>query len=241
VSIAGVTHAVPDPFLVLATQNPIESEGVYSLPEAQRDRFLLKVHIDYPTPMQELEIVRRMGIDPPRPDPALEIEQLLELQRRADSVYVDPAITWYAVSLVFATRNPVDQGFDDLVPLISFGASPRATLGLVAGARALALIRGRTYALPQDVYDLAPEVLRHRMVLSYEALADGIDPDAVIDRIVTSIPIPRIAPTQDRVPVTPVADLIDAADAGDAAGDAGGGPEPAEPADPEPGEGLRSA
>src|SRR4029077_585107 len=105
---------------------------------------------------------------------------------------------------------PAEQGFEDLVPLISFGASPRATLGLVAGSRALALIRGRTYVLPQDIYDLAPEALRHRVVLSYEALADGIDPDAVIDRIVTSIPIPRITPTQDRAPITPVGGLIDA-------------------------------
>ncbi|MFI5047166.1 MAG: AAA family ATPase [Acidimicrobiia bacterium] len=198
VSIAGITHAVPDPFLVLATQNPIESEGVYALPEAQRDRFLLKVCIDYPTPMQELEIVRRMGVDPPRPDPALKLRQLLDLQRLADAVYVDPAITWYAVSLVFATRTPADQGFDDLVPLIAFGASPRATLGLVAGSRALALVRGRTYVLPQDVYDLAPEVLRHRIVLSYEALADGVEADHIIDRIVTSIATPRITPGQDR-------------------------------------------
>ena len=197
VSIAGITHQVPNPFLVLATQNPIESEGVYALPEAQRDRFLLKVHIDYPTPMQELEIVRRMGVDPPKPDPALTVGELLDLQRLADLVYVDPAITWYAVSLVFATRTPAEQGFDDLVPLVAFGASPRATLGLVAGSRALALIRGRTYVLPQDVYDLAPEVLRHRIVLSYEALADGIEADHVIERIVTSIATPRVSPGQD--------------------------------------------
>jgi MoxR-like ATPase len=233
VSIAGVTHRVPDPFLVLATQNPIESEGVYALPEAQRDRFLLKVHIDYPTPMQELEIVRRMGIDPPRPDPALKLKQLLELQHMADAVYVDPAITWYAVSLVFATRVPADQGFADLVPFISFGASPRATLGLVAGARALALIRGRTYVLPQDVYDLAPEVLRHRVVLSYEALADGIDPDVVIDRIITAIPIPRITPAQGSVPVTAAHGLPGVVD--------GAREEPAGIEEPVPDEGLRSA
>jgi MoxR-like ATPase len=200
VSIAGITHPVPDPFLVLATQNPIESEGVYALPEAQRDRFLLKVHIDYPTPMEELEIVRRMGVHPPSPDRALEADQLLELQQLADAVYVDPSITWYAVSLVFATRAPAEQGFDDLAPLVSFGASPRATLGLVAGARALALIRGRTYVLPQDVYDIAPEVLRHRIVLSYEALADGVDPDTVIERIMTAIPVPRVTPSQARAP-----------------------------------------
>jgi MoxR-like ATPase len=200
VSIAGITHAVPEPFLVLATQNPIESEGVYALPEAQRDRFLLKVQIGYPTPMEELEIVRRMGVDPPSPEPALDVDELLELQRLADAVYVDPAVTWYAVSLVFATRNPTEQGFDDLAPLVAFGASPRATLGLVAGARALALVRGRTYVLPQDVYDIAPEVLRHRVVLSYEALADGIEADHIVERILTAIPLPRVSPGQDRDP-----------------------------------------
>jgi MoxR-like ATPase len=200
VSIAGITHAVPDPFLVLATQNPIESEGVYTLPEAQRDRFLLKVVIGYPTPMEELEIVNRMGINPPSPEPALHVEELLDLQRLTEEVYVDPAVTWYAVSLVFATRAPREQGFDDLVPFIAFGASPRATLGLVAAGRALALIRGRTYVLPQDVYDVAPEVLRHRVVLSYEALADGVDADHVVDRIITAIQLPRITPGQDREP-----------------------------------------
>ena len=198
VSIAGITHPVPEPFLVLATQNPIESEGVYALPEAQRDRFLLKVVIGYPTPMEELEIVRRMGVDAPSPEPALDISELLELQRLTDTVYVDPAVVWYAVSIVFATRAPGDQGFDDLVPLLAYGASPRATLGLVAAARALALIRGRTYVLPQDVYDVAPEVLRHRIVLSYEALADGVDADHVVQRIVTAIQMPRIAPGQAR-------------------------------------------
>jgi MoxR-like ATPase len=200
VSIAGITHAVPDPFLVLATQNPIESEGVYALPEAQRDRFLLKVVIDYPTPMEELEIVNRMGVNPPEPEPALDAAELLELQRLTDAVYVDPAVTWYAVSLVFATRAPIEQGFDDLAPLIAFGASPRATLGLVSASRALALIRGRTYVLPQDVYDVAPEVLRHRIVLSYEALADGIEADHIVDRILTAIQLPRISPGQEREP-----------------------------------------
>ena len=162
VSIAGVTHLVPDPFLVLATQNPIESEGVYLLPEAQRDRFLMKVVVGYPTPTEELEIVTRMGVDPPTPEPVLDADALRDLQSAVDGIYVDPAVIWYAVSLVFATRAPKDQGFVDLEPLIAYGASPRATLGLVAAGRALALIRGRTYVLPQDVYDIAPEVLRHR-------------------------------------------------------------------------------
>jgi MoxR-like ATPase len=200
VSIAGITHVVPEPFLVLATQNPIESEGVYALPEAQRDRFLLKIVIGYPTPMEELEIVHRMGTDPPAPVAALDTEELLGLQRLTDAVYVDPAVVWYAVSLVFATRQPTEQGFSDLEPLIAYGASPRATLGLVAAGRALALIRGRTYVLPQDIYDVAPEVLRHRLVLSYDALADGVDADQVVDRIVTAIQMPRITPGQARDP-----------------------------------------
>jgi MoxR-like ATPase len=202
VSIAGVTHLVPDPFLVLATQNPIESEGVYLLPEAQRDRFLMKVVVGYPTPTEELEIVTRMGVDPPSPEPVLDADALRNLQRAVDGIYVDPAVIWYAVSLVFATRAPKDQGFVDLEPMIAYGASPRATLGLVAAGRALALIRGRTYVLPQDVYDIAPEVLRHRLVLSYEALADGVEADDLVNRIVTAIQLPRIAPSQERVPGT---------------------------------------
>src|SRR5436190_8778181 len=187
VSIAGSRYDVPNPFLVLATQNPIESEGVYLLPEAQRDRFLMKVVVGYPTPTEELEIVTRMGVDPPSPEAVLDADGLVELQRSVDGIYVDPAVIWYAVSLVFATRAPKDQGFVDLEPLIAYGASPRATLGLVAAGRALALIRGRTYVLPQDVYDIAPEVLRHRLVLSYEALADGVEADDLVNRIITAI------------------------------------------------------
>jgi MoxR-like ATPase len=200
VSIAGMRYDVPDPFLVLATQNPIESEGVYLLPEAQRDRFLMKVVVGYPTPTEELEIVTRMGVDPPTPEAVLDSSALVRLQRAADAIYVDPAVIWYAVSLVFATRAPREQGFHDLEPLIAYGASPRATLGLVAAGRALALIRGRTYVLPQDVYDVAPEVLRHRLVLSYEALAEGVDADHVVNRVITAIQLPRIAPSQDRIP-----------------------------------------
>jgi MoxR-like ATPase len=208
VSIAGSRYDVPNPFLVLATQNPIESEGVYLLPEAQRDRFLMKVVVGYPTPTEELEIVTRMGVDPPTPEAVLDATALLELQRAADGIYVDPAVVWYAVSLVFATRAPRDQGFTDLEPLIAYGASPRATLGLVAAGRALALIRGRTYVLPQDVYDIAPEVLRHRLVLSYEALADGVDADRIVNRVITAIQLPRIAPSQERVPGTRAAGLV---------------------------------
>jgi MoxR-like ATPase len=212
VSIAGITYDVPDPFLVLATQNPIESEGVYLLPEAQRDRFLMKVVVGYPTPTEELEIVTRMGVDPPSAESVLDAAALTDLQRAADGIYVDPAVIWYAVSLVFATRAPRDQGFADLEQLIAYGASPRATLGLVAAGRALALIRGRTYVLPQDVYDVAPEVMRHRLVLSYEALADGVDADHVVNRIITAIQLPRIAPSQERIPGSRLAGPVAAVD-----------------------------
>jgi len=199
---------------VLATQTPIESEGVYLLPEAQRDRFLMKVVVGYPTPTEELEIVTRMGVDPPSPEAVLDAAALVDLQRAADGIYVDPAVIWYAVSLVFATRAPRDQGFADLEQLIAYGASPRATLGLVAAGRALALIRGRTYVLPQDVYDVAPEVLRHRLVLSYEALADGVEADHVVNRIITAIQLPRIAPSQERIPGARVAGPVAMVDEG---------------------------
>jgi MoxR-like ATPase len=168
----------------------------------------MKVVVGYPTPTEELEIVTRMGVDPPTPEAVLDATALLELQRAADGIYVDPAVVWYAVSLVFATRAPRDQGFTDLEPLIAYGASPRATLGLVAAGRALALIRGRTYVLPQDVYDIAPEVLRHRLVLSYEALADGVEADHIVNRVITAIQLPRIAPSQERVPGTRAAGLV---------------------------------
>ncbi|MCI3950181.1 MAG: putative ATPase 3, partial [Acidimicrobiales bacterium] len=177
VSIAGVTHPVPTPFLVLATQNPIESEGVYPLPEAQRDRFLLKVLVGHPSAREEVEIVRRMGVRPPRAGRVLDPRILLDLQAAADAVFVHDAVVDYAVRLVLATREPAAAGLADLTPLIAHGASPRATLGLVAAGRALALLRGRSYALPQDVYDVARDVLRHRVLLSYEGLADGVDAD----------------------------------------------------------------
>jgi MoxR-like ATPase len=198
VTIAGETFPVPLPFLVLATQNPIESEGVYALPEAQRDRFLMKVVVGYPTAAEEHEIVHRMGVDPPSAQAVLDPATLLDLQHAADSVYVDHAVTDYAVRLVLTTRAPAASGLPDLEPLIAYGASPRATLGLVAGGRALALIRGREYVLPQDVFDVAPEILRHRLVLSYEALADGIDADFVVNRVLSTVLAPRIAPSQDR-------------------------------------------
>jgi MoxR-like ATPase len=197
VTIGGRRYPVPRPFLVLATQNPIESEGVYPLPEAQRDRFLMKVVVGYPTPAEEAEIVRRMGVTPPEATEVLSLEELVELQDVADRVYVDAAVVDYAVSLAFATREPGRYALADLEDLVAYGASPRASLGLVAAGRALALLRGRSYVLPQDVFDTAPDVLRHRLVLSYEALAEGIDADAVLARVLSTVPAPRVVPAQD--------------------------------------------
>jgi len=197
VSVGGVTHPVPQPFMVLATQNPIESEGVYPLPEAQRDRFLMKVLIGFPTAWEEATIVRRMGVDPPKPERVFEPGALEDLQKAADSVFVHDGVLDYAVRLVLASRAPAEHGLPDLAPLIAHGASPRATLGLVASGRALALMRGRNYVLPQDIFDVGPDVLRHRLLLSYEALADGVDADAVVERVVRTVGAPRVTPTQD--------------------------------------------
>ena len=199
VSIGGQTFPAPSPFLVLATQNPIESEGVYPLPEAQRDRFLMKVMLGYPTYREEIEIVHRMGVDPPRAGQVLTIEQLVTLQKATDNVYVDPGVVDYAVSLVLATRSPGEFGLPEIDPYIAYGASPRASLGLVAGARALALLRDRTYAVPQDVFDVAPDILRHRLVLSYEALAEGVESDQVLARVLSVVPAPWVEPSQHRV------------------------------------------
>ncbi len=201
VSIGGQTYPAPDPFLVMATQNPIESEGVYPLPEAQRDRFLMKILVDYPNPAEEVEIVQRMGVVPPEPRQILGLDELVGLQRRASEVYVDRGVVDYAVSLTMATRQPGAYHLDDLGPYIGYGASPRASLGLVAAGRALAMLRGRAYTLPQDVFDVAPEVLRHRIVLSYEALAQDLTPDHLVNRILSTVPAPRIAPSQDSTAV----------------------------------------
>ncbi len=199
VSIGGRTFAAPDPFLVLATQNPIESEGVYPLPEAQRDRFLMKVIVGYPTPAEEVAIVERMGVRAPVPRQILDAGLVKRLQEAADSVYVDRGVIDYAVNLVLATREPATFGMHDLGELIGFGASPRASLGLVRAGRALALLRGRTYALPQDVFDVAPDIMRHRLVLSYEALARDVTADHVLARVLSTVPAPRISPSQDPV------------------------------------------
>ncbi len=197
VSIGGVTHDVPSPFIVLATQNPIESEGVYPLPEAQRDRFLMKVAVGYPNASEEAEIVRRMSVNPPRPSRVFEPDELRALQAAADDVFVHGAVLDYAVRLVLATRQPCAHNLGELDGLIAHGASPRATLGLVAAGRALALMRNREYVLPQDIYDVSRDVLRHRVLLSFDAVADGVDADSVVERIVTTVLAPRVTPTQD--------------------------------------------
>jgi MoxR-like ATPase len=192
VTIGRETHPVPDPFLVMATQNPIESEGTYPLPEAQVDRFMLKVLVDYPTQTEEFVIVERMTGALQAVQRVIDTEQLLALQRAVDSIYVDPALIEYAVKLVTATREPRLAGRGELAPLISYGASPRASINLILAARALAFVRGRTYALPQEVRDLARDVIRHRLVLSYEAMADNVSPDDLLDRILEAVPMPEV-------------------------------------------------
>jgi MoxR-like ATPase len=197
VSIGGVTHPLPDPFLVLATQNPIESEGVYPLPEAQRDRFLMKVLVDYPSPEEEREIVYRMGSEPPVAETVLSPDELRRLQKTVSQVFVHHALVDYVVRLVVATRTPREHGMEDVATWVSYGASPRASLGLIAASRALALVRGRDYVLPQDVLDVTADVLRHRLVLSYDALADGVPADHIVKRIVQTVPLPQVAPRQN--------------------------------------------
>jgi MoxR-like ATPase len=196
VTIGGVRYDVPLPFLVLATQNPIESEGVYPLPEAQRDRFLMKIAIDYPTTAEEREIVYRMGVDPPVANPVLGTDELQRLQVTAGHVFVHHAIVDYVVRLVVATRNPAQHGMPDVAQWISYGASPRASLGLVAAGRALALLRGRDYVLPQDVLDVAVDVLAHRIVLSYDAIADGVPAAHAVRRVLQTIPLPQVSSRQ---------------------------------------------
>jgi len=200
VSIGGRTYPLPQPFLVMATQNPIEQEGVYPLPEAQRDRFLLKVIVGYPSDIEEREIIYRMGVTPPVPTQVLDPTRLQRLQAKADAVFVHNALIDYAVRLVVATREPAAHGIPEVGRLIQYGASPRASLGIVRAARALALMRGRDYALPQDLADIAPDVLRHRLVLTYDALADDIPPEEIVQRILEAVPLPAVAPRQNATP-----------------------------------------
>ena len=190
VTIAGVTHKVPSPFLVMATQNPIETEGTYPLPEAQVDRFMMKVLVDYPTDEEEFVIVQRVTGAPVSVTAVATTEQLAALQKQCREVYVDPSLIQYAVRLVSATRTPDKHDLKDLTRFITFGASPRATINMTEGARALAMLRGRTYVLPEDMTDLVPDVLRHRLVLSYEALSEGLTADAITARIMAKIPVP---------------------------------------------------
>ena len=192
VTIGRETFQVPKPFLVLATQNPIETEGTYPLPEAQVDRFMLKVLVGYPSATEEFVIVERMTGMLQAVQKVLTTQQLLGLQQEADKVYVDPALMEYAVRMVTSTRKPKDRGLKELEHYIMFGASPRASINLILAARALAFVRGRAYALPQDVLDMALDVMRHRLVLSYEALSDNVTSDDLLNKILDRIPIPEV-------------------------------------------------
>jgi MoxR-like ATPase len=190
VSIGGVTYPVEQPFIVIATQNPVESEGVYPLPEAQRDRFLLKVDVPYPKGSEEFEILRRMSIQAPEAQQILNPEKTLQLQKMASNVFVHNLVAEYIVRLVMATRNPADFGMPDLAKIISIGVSSRATLGLVSAARALALIHGRDYVLPSDVQAVAKDVMGHRLVLGFDAIADNIPTSQVVERVLAMVPAP---------------------------------------------------
>jgi MoxR-like ATPase len=192
VTIGKQTYRVPAPFLVLATQNPIESDGTYPLPEAQVDRFLMKVVVDYPNFSEEMTIVARSLVDPPAITQMLTLDQLQALQAHTIGVYVDRLVAEYAVALCDATRHPASYNLPDLQGYIAYGASPRGSINLVAAARALAVLRGRSYCLPQDVQELARDVLRHRLVLTYQALAEQVTPDSLLTAVLAAIPPPRI-------------------------------------------------
>ncbi len=192
VTIGRETHLLPDPFLVMATQNPIESDGTYPLPEAQVDRFMLKVLVDYPTPTEEFVIVERMIAGLEDVHEVMDVQQLRALQKAVSTVFVDPGLIEYAVRVSTGTRNPSAIGLQDLARYVTYGASPRASIYMVMAAQALALVRGRQYVLPEDVRSMAPDVLRHRLVLSYEALADDVSADHVVDAILRRIPVPDV-------------------------------------------------
>ncbi len=192
VTIGHETFPVPAPFIVLATENPIEAEGTYPLPEAQVDRFMLKILLDYPTAAEEAQVVARSLQKPAAVREVLDVEGLHRLQARMDDIYVDPRVVSFAVALVEATRKLTYWGAPELESYVSYGASPRGSINLIHGARALAMLRGRRYVLPSDVIELAPDVLRHRLVMSYAALADGITPDSVITKVVSLVPAPRL-------------------------------------------------
>ena len=190
VTIAGESHKVPSPFVVMATQNPIETEGTYALPEAQVDRFMMKVLVDYPSDDEEFVIVERVIGAPAVVSAVASTGQLAELQQECRKVYVDPSLIQYAVKVVGATRRPDLAGLAELNKYLTYGGSPRASISMVEGARALAFLRGRNYVLPEDLTDLAVDTLRHRLVLSYEALAEGLDADTIVARVMARIPMP---------------------------------------------------
>jgi len=192
VTIGHKTFPVPDPFLVMATQNPIESEGTYPLPEAQVDRFMMKVLVDYPSSTEEMAVVQRSLGDAIHVERVLPIDTLHAFQKLTHQIYVDPAVTEYAIRLTAATRHPERFGLPELSPYIAFGASPRGSINLIHAGRALALLRGRKYILPQDVEDLARDVLRHRLVLTYQALAEGVTSDTLLNSILRAVAAPRI-------------------------------------------------
>ena len=191
VTIGRVTHALPDPFLVMATQNPIESDGTYPLPEAQIDRFMLKVVVGYPNATEEFVIVERMIAGLEKVHEVMDAEHLRRLQNAVRTVYVDPALIEYAVRVASATRDPSSVGLQDLSRYVTYGVSPRASINMVMAAQALALVRGREHVLPEDVRTIAPDVLRHRLVLSYEALSDDVDVQQVIDAVLNRVPVPE--------------------------------------------------
>lgn len=194
VSIGGRTFALPEPFLVLATQNPIETDGVYHLPEAQRDRFLLKIDLTHPNELEELAILARMGAQPPAARTLMTPPDVLRLQRITEAVFVHHAVAHYIVRIVMATREPTEYGAAVIGGVLDYGVGPRGSLGLLSASRALALLRGRDYVLPADVADIAPDVLAHRLVLTFDAVADGVDPRSVIARVLECVAPPQIAP-----------------------------------------------
>jgi MoxR-like ATPase len=200
VTIGRETHRLPDPFLVMATQNPIESDGTYPLPEAQVDRFMLKVVVGYPTATEEFVIVERMTAALESVQQVMGAEQLATLQRASDAVYVDPALIEYSVRVASATRDLSSIGLSGIAHYVLYGASPRASINMILAGRALALVRGREYALPDDIFEVARDVLRHRLVLSYEALGDNVSVDDLLDQILSKIPRPDIVLRERRPP-----------------------------------------
>ncbi len=190
VTIGGETFKVPQPFLVMATQNPIETDGTYPLPEAQVDRFMMKVLVGYPTEAEEFVVVQRMTGALAEAAPVIGTDEVMALRAACEGVFVDPLLMQHAVRLAAATRAPEAHGINDVARYISYGASPRASINLVIAARALAFVRGRTYVIPQDVTDLAHDVMRHRIILSFEALSDGVTPDDILDKVMQAVPAP---------------------------------------------------